>query len=108
MEARKFKHSGFARYAALLPPLHREYRPLSAPLPLAGTPYAVHQALFGRLEMLEAVLGFVYATWNKERSSPRGLDDMDWAQMRNFIDWCRIKWDGTTYGDAERAFVGLM
>lgn len=104
---RKLKYSGDARFWSTYPPSHKEYRPI-ANAPPPNSMYHIHGGIVAKLELMEALVMFVYSTWCKEYG-PRGCTPETWLTMEAFIRWCKTKWtpeEGSS--DAEKAFYGLM
>ena len=104
---RKLKYSGDARFWSTYPPTHREYRPILDP-PKPGSLYHKHGGLIARLELLDALLCFTYAIWNRDFAR-RSCNTETWSTIQAFLAWCKQKWqteEGIT--DAERAFLGVM
>ncbi|KAJ3534924.1 hypothetical protein NMY22_g6715 [Coprinellus aureogranulatus] len=87
---------------------NREYRPLADPPP-PNSPYHKHGGLIARLELLDALLCFTYAIWNKDYGRHACNKDT-WSTIQAFLSWCQAKWAGQQEGisDAEKAFIGLI
>jgi hypothetical protein len=64
--------------------------------------------LIARLELLDALLSFNYALWNKDHKN-RNCYYFSWKTGEGFLKWCKAKWMGAhIHSEAEKAFVGLM
>ncbi|KAJ3791031.1 hypothetical protein GGU11DRAFT_753955 [Lentinula aff. detonsa] len=104
---RKLKYSGDARFWSTYPPSHKEYRPIpNAPPP--NSLYHIHGGMVAKLELMEALVMFVYSSWCKEYGRGAIYPD-SWLSMEGFIKWCKAKWkpeEGSS--DAEKAFHGLI
>lgn len=104
---RKLKYSGDARFWSTYPTTHREYRPLADPPP-PNSPYHKHGGLIARLELVDALVCFTYAIWNKDYGR-KNCYRTTWRTIDAFLTWCKAKWlaeEGIL--DAEKAFIGLM
>jgi hypothetical protein len=104
---RKLKYSGDARFWSTYPPSHKEYRQIPNP-PAPNSPYHIHGGIIAKLELMEALVMFIYSTWCKEYG--RGnVNAETWLTMEAFIRWCKTKWKPEeSSSDAEKAFHGLM
>ncbi|KAJ4483281.1 hypothetical protein J3R30DRAFT_3698060 [Lentinula aciculospora] len=104
---RKLKYSGDARFWSTYPPSHKEYRPIpNAPPP--NSLYHIHGGMVAKLELMEALVMFVYSLWCKEYGRP-SIYAESWLTTEGFLKWCKTKWkpeEGSS--DAEKAFYGLM
>ncbi|KAJ3869817.1 hypothetical protein EV359DRAFT_76428 [Lentinula novae-zelandiae] len=104
---RKLKYSGDARFWSTYPPSHKEYRPIpNAPPP--NSLYHIHGGMVAKLELMEALVMFVYSSWCKEYGRG-GIYTDSWLTMEGFIKWCKAKWkpeEGSS--DGEKAFYGLI
>lgn len=104
---RKFKYSGEARFSSTFPSTHKHFKQLQKP-PAPGSPYHTHGSIMSRLELIDALLCFVYAVWIKEYPKGR-CEASSWASFESFMGWCKQKWTPEhTNGGREMAFVGLM
>lgn len=104
---RKLKYSGDARFWSTYPTTHKEYRPLAAPPP-PTSPYHKYGGLIARLELVDALVCFTYAIWNKDYGR-KNCYRATWATIDAFLSWCKQKWlaeEGIL--DAEKAFIGLI
>lgn len=59
---RAYKYSGDARFWSTYPSSHKHFKPLNHP-PSPGTPYHTYGGLMSRLELVDALLHFVYSLW---------------------------------------------
>ena len=106
---RTLKHSGDARFWSTYPPTHREYRPLPDP-PQPGSSYHMYGGMIARLELLDALLCFIYSMWSRD-CSRRFYNRETWRTIEAFLLWCKRKWEHEEEGgssDAEKAFLSLM
>ncbi|KAJ3969623.1 hypothetical protein EV361DRAFT_951305 [Lentinula raphanica] len=104
---RKLKYSGDARFWSTFPPSHKEYRAIPN-APPANSLYHIHGGMVAKLELMEALVMFIYSSWCKEYGRSMIYTDT-WLSMEGFIKWCKAKWkpeEGSS--DAEKAFHGLM
>ncbi|KAE9394430.1 hypothetical protein BT96DRAFT_923556 [Gymnopus androsaceus JB14] len=104
---RKLKYSGIARFCSTYPPSHKAYRPI-ANAPPPSSMYHIHGRLIANLELMEALVMFVYSAWCNEYS-PCHCNPDTWLSMDGFINWCKAKWtpeEGSS--DVEKAFYGLI
>lgn len=61
-----------------------------------------------RLELIDALICFVYAEWSQEYGLNRCKPD-SWNTGTEFMRWCREKWDNeNSNGPREKVFLGLM
>ena len=103
---RQFKYSGDRRFWSTFVPNHKHYKPLTTP-PSPGTAYHTHGALMSRLEMLDALLCFVYSLWAQDHSKKR-YNRIVWETQFGFLSWCKQKWVQDNITVREKAFAGLM
>ncbi|TDL14109.1 hypothetical protein BD410DRAFT_284978, partial [Rickenella mellea] len=103
---RKFKYSGDARFWSTLPPRHKEFRPLFNP-PAPGSPYHTAGSLMSRLELVDALLCFVYALWCIDTGHNR-CSQSNWMSVGPFLSWCKQMWQQGNHGAREKAFFGLV
>jgi len=104
---RKLKYSGDARFWSTYPTTHKEYRPLPEPPP-PNSPYHKHGGLIARLELVDALVCFTYAIWNKDYGR-KNCYRTTWGTIDAFLFWCKQKWLAEEcILDAEKAFIGLM
>ncbi|KIK67289.1 hypothetical protein GYMLUDRAFT_69478 [Collybiopsis luxurians FD-317 M1] len=104
---RKLKYSGDARFWSTYPTSHKEYRPIPNPPP-TNSPYHTHGGMIAKLELMEALVMFVYAAWCREYGRGVVISET-WLTMQAFIRWCRTKWKPEeSSSDAEKAFHGLI
>ena len=104
---RQLKYSGDARFWSTFPSSHREYRPLPNPPPL-NSPYHKYGGLIARLELVDALICFTYALWNKDYSRRCCIVD-SWTTTTAFLAWCKTKWQAEEVStDGEKALLGLM
>ncbi|KAF5370808.1 hypothetical protein D9758_001965 [Tetrapyrgos nigripes] len=106
-EGRELKFSGDARFWSTFPRTAKDYRPLADPPP-TDSPYHKNGIQIAKLELLDALIRFTFAMWNKEYS--RGICYFEsWDSSMAYIDWCKSKWvtDDST-SEAEKAFRGLI
>lgn len=104
---RKLKYSGDARFWSTYPVTHREYRPLLDPPP-PNSPYHKHGGLIARLELVDALVCFTFAIWNKDYGR-KNCNRYTWRTIEAFLSWCKAKWQAEEgMIDAEKAFIGLM
>ncbi|KAF8070566.1 hypothetical protein FPV67DRAFT_1028063 [Lyophyllum atratum] len=107
-EGRKLKYSGDARFWSTYPITHREYRPLSDPPP-PNSMYHKHGGTIARIELVDALISFTYALWNKDYGK-KVCYRASWSTIEAFLAWCKGKWLAEEEGmtDAEKAFIGLI
>lgn len=104
---RKLKYSGDSRFWSTYSSSHKEYRPLADPPP-PGSLYHKHGGLIARLELVDALVCFTYALWNRDYSR-KDCNNATWGTIEAFLAWCKQKWTAEEgINDAEKAFVGLM
>ncbi|KAF5380395.1 hypothetical protein D9615_004524 [Tricholomella constricta] len=106
-EGRMLKYSGDARFWSTYPVTHREYRPLLDPPP-PNSAYYRHGGLIARLELVDALVCFTFALWNKDYGR-KACVRSSWLTIDAFLAWCKAKWlaeEGMI--DAEKAFIGLI
>ncbi|KAF9062469.1 hypothetical protein BDP27DRAFT_1368854 [Rhodocollybia butyracea] len=89
------------------PPSHKEYAQITnAPPP--NSLYHIHGGMVAKLELMEALVMFVYSLWCKDYG--RGVVNPEtWLTMDAYISWCKSKWtpeEGSS--DVEKAFYGLI
>jgi hypothetical protein len=104
---RMLKYSGDSRFWSTFPSGRREYKPLPNP-PDQSSPYYKHGGLIARLELLDALVCFTYAIWNRDIGRRTCIVET-WQTFQAFLGWCKQKWqteEGTN--DSEKAFLGLM
>ena len=105
--ARKFKYSGDARFWSTYPSNAKFFKPLANPPP-PGSAYHTYGELMSKLELLEALIGFVYAMWIQDYSRNRCADS-SWASTAQFITWTKQKWQNDKNLDQRQSmFFSLM
>lgn len=104
--ARILKYSGERRFQSTYPPHHKQYSPHPDP-PAPGTPYHTHGGLMSRLELMEALLHFVFALWCRDYAVD-GCQSKNWNSVTSFLAFCKQKWKQENTGARESAFEGLM
>ncbi|TDL26112.1 hypothetical protein BD410DRAFT_716489, partial [Rickenella mellea] len=101
------KYSGDARFWSTYPPSHKHFKPLYKP-PAPGSPYHTEGGLMSRLELVDALLCFVYALWCQDTGHNR-CSHTNWTTIGSFLSWCKQKWQQeNAHGVREKAFVGLI
>ncbi|RDB25206.1 hypothetical protein Hypma_007782 [Hypsizygus marmoreus] len=105
---RQLKYSGDARFWSTYPATHKEYRPLLDP-PLPNSSYHIHGGLIARLELVDALVCFTFALWNKDYGR-KNCNRYSWCTIEAFLGWCKGKWQAEEEGmiEAEKAFIGLI
>ncbi|KAJ6625509.1 hypothetical protein B0H10DRAFT_1630489, partial [Mycena sp. CBHHK59/15] len=104
---RMLKYSGDARFWSTYPPSHKEYRALADPPP-PNSSYYKHGGLIARLELVDALVCFTYAIWNRDYCR-RACNRDTWYTIEAFLVWCKQKWQAEEgINDAEKAFLGLI
>ncbi|KAF9024841.1 hypothetical protein BDZ89DRAFT_1135820 [Hymenopellis radicata] len=104
---RQLKYSGDARFWSTFPSSHREYRSLSNPPP-ANSSYHKYGGLIARLELVDALICFTYALWNKDYSRRCCIVD-SWTTTTAFLTWCKTKWQAAEAStEGEKALLGLI
>lgn len=104
---RMLKYSGDSRFWSTYASSHREYKPLPNP-PDPSSTYYKHGGLIARLELLDALVCFTYAIWNRDIGRRTCIVET-WQTFQAFLGWCKQKWqteEGTN--DSEKAFLGLI
>ncbi|THV02380.1 hypothetical protein K435DRAFT_852844 [Dendrothele bispora CBS 962.96] len=106
-EGRELKFSGDARFWSTFPRTSKDYRPLADPPP-PDSPYHKNGIQIAKLELIDALVRFTFAIWNKDYS--RGTCNFElWDSSDAYIEWCRNKWVGDdSTNEAEKAFRGLI
>ncbi|KAG5651185.1 hypothetical protein H0H81_009564 [Sphagnurus paluster] len=105
-EGRMLKYSGDSRFWSTFPVTHREYRPLANPPP-PNSLYHKHGGLIARLELVDALVCFAYALWNRDYARKTCFRS-SWTTIEAFLAWCKAKWLAEEVIDAENAFIGLI
>lgn len=104
---RLLKFSGDARFWSTYPSSHKEYRPLPHPPP-PNSQYHKYGAIIARLELVDALVCFAYSLWVKDYSKKACFHDT-WVTIEAFLGWCKNKWTTEdTFGEREKALLGLM
>jgi hypothetical protein len=105
---RKLKYSGDARHWSTFPISNKDYKSLPDPPP-PNSPYHKYGGLIARLELIDALVCFAYALWNKDRGR-QNCNFENWVTIDSFLGWCKTKWtqDASIADEKEKAFVGLM
>jgi hypothetical protein len=107
-QGRALKYSGESRYSSSYPPTHREHRPLADP-PQQGTPYHRFAGEIARLELVDALLCFIYALWCTDLRRNDTAVRQSWVGSFEFLGWVKNRWSQhDSVSEAEKAFVGLM
>ncbi|KAI0790667.1 hypothetical protein C8Q75DRAFT_716627 [Abortiporus biennis] len=99
------KYSGDARTWSSCSTSSKDYRPLHNPPPL-NSPYHRYGSLFARLELVDALVCFVYSMWSKEHSNDT-CGRSNWQTQDAFIEWCKHKWNQAV-DEREKVFHGFI
>ena len=101
------KYSGDRRLLSTFPPNHATYIALPDPPP-PQSPYHKHGNLIARLELIDALVDFVYAIWAKDYSRQK-CSRGNWTSIEAFLVYCKRKWQVEDGADErEKALSGLM
>lgn len=104
---RAYKYSGDARFWSTYPASHKHFKALVHPPP-SGSPYHTYGGLMSRLELVDALLHFVYSLWVQDFARNR-CAATNWTSIFQFLDWTKDKWmQESTIGVREKMFVGLL
>ncbi|KAG6819872.1 hypothetical protein H0H93_007806 [Arthromyces matolae] len=103
---RLLKYSGDARFWSTYAVSKKEYRPLANPPP-PNSMYHKYGGLIARLELVDALVCFTYAIWNKDYAR-KSCNHISWTTTEAFLTWCKQKWLSEEVVDAERSFIGLI
>ncbi|KAI0093202.1 hypothetical protein BDY19DRAFT_414503 [Irpex rosettiformis] len=104
---RMLKYSGDRRLLSTFPPKNSAYQALPDP-PSPQSPYHKYGNLIARLELLDALVDFVYAIWAKDYSRQK-CSRGNWSNIEAYLVYCKRKWqleDGAD--EREKALSGLI
>ncbi|KAL1741854.1 hypothetical protein HDZ31DRAFT_44505 [Schizophyllum fasciatum] len=105
--ARLLKWSAEKRYHSTFPVKSSKYCPLSNPPP-PDSPYHIHSSTIARLELLDAVLHFVYAMWCRDNFA-HVFDEASWDTLYPLLTMCQSRWaESMTESAMDKAFLGLL
>ncbi|KAG6842162.1 hypothetical protein C0991_001655 [Blastosporella zonata] len=103
---RLLKYSGDSRFWSTFAVTKKEYKPLANPPP-PNSMYHKYGGLIARLELVDALVCFTYAIWNRDYSRKICYRN-SWSTIEAFLAWCKQKWLSEEVIDAERSFIGLI
>ncbi|KAL1703197.1 hypothetical protein EV121DRAFT_208403 [Schizophyllum commune] len=105
--ARLLKWSSEKRYNSTFPVKNVRYAALPDPPP-TDHPYHIHSSTIARLELLDAVLHFVYAFWCRDHFSHM-FDERSWDTLYPLLTMCQTRWaEAMTESAMDKAFLGLL
>ncbi|TRM70013.1 hypothetical protein BD626DRAFT_390670 [Schizophyllum amplum] len=105
--ARLLKWSAEKRYYATFPSKSGNFRPLQNPPP-PNSPYHIHSSTIARIELLDAILHFVYAMWCRDNFSHL-FDEGSWDTLYPLLALCQTRWaEAMTESAMDKAFIGLL
>ena len=103
---RMLKYSGDRRLLSTFHTKNPTYIALPDPPP-PQSPYHKYGNLIARLELIDALVDFVYAIWAKDYSRKRSRGN--WSSIEAFLVYCKRKWQVEDGADErEKALSGLM
>ncbi|KAG6886172.1 hypothetical protein C0993_000690 [Termitomyces sp. T159_Od127] len=105
-QGRLLKYSGDSRFWSTFAVGKKEYKPLPNPPPPTSM-YHKYGGLIARLELVDALVCFTYAIWNRDYAR-KTCYRSSWSTIEAFLAWCKQKWLSEEVIDAERSFIGLM
>ena len=101
------KYSGDRRLLSTFPKKNPLYQALLDPPP-PQSPYHKHGHLLARLELIDALVDFVYAIWVKDYSRQKCSRSM-WSSTEAYLVHCKRKWQVEEGSDErEKALLALM
>ncbi|KAG6813559.1 hypothetical protein H0H92_009951 [Tricholoma furcatifolium] len=103
---RLLKYSGDSRFWSTFAVGKKEYKPLANPPP-PNSMYHKYGGLIARLELVDALVCFTYAIWNREYYRKTCFRS-SWTTSEAFLSWCKQKWLSEDVIDAEKSFIGLI
>ncbi|KAG6918706.1 hypothetical protein DXG01_012191 [Tephrocybe rancida] len=103
---RLLKYSGDSRFWSTFAVGKKEYKPLANPPP-PNSMYHKYGGLIARLELVDALVCFTYAIWNRDYARKTCYRN-SWSTIEAFLAWCKQKWLSEEVIDAERSFIGLI
>ncbi|KAG6845912.1 hypothetical protein H0H87_000718 [Tephrocybe sp. NHM501043] len=103
---RLLKYSGDSRFWSTFAVGKKEYKPLANPPP-PNSMYHKFGGLIARLELVDALVCFTYAMWNRDYAKKTCYRN-SWSTIEAFLTWCKQKWLTEEVIDAERSFIGLI
>lgn len=75
--------------------------------PHPSSPYHKYGHLIARLELVDSLLCFAYALWNKDYCR-RVCNRSNWASIEGLLSFCKREWALEDTDDREKAFLGLV
>ncbi|EIN11563.1 hypothetical protein PUNSTDRAFT_141891 [Punctularia strigosozonata HHB-11173 SS5] len=105
--ARLLKYSSEARLHSTYPVSAPEHKPLPNPPPPDST-YHQHGGMIARLEGLDALICFTYASWARDMLR-KGCDRKAWEGVLGLMGWWTSRWaPSDSVGERERALLGVI
>ncbi|KAL6308225.1 hypothetical protein BKA93DRAFT_747191 [Sparassis latifolia] len=102
---RTLKYSGETRLWSTYPPTYPDYQPLVTPIPVTS-PYHKYGSLLARIELVDALINFVYAIWAKDYSRPGYI--RAWSTVDGYLNFTKDKWIKEDCDEREKVFLGLI